>query len=154
MLAAPGTALDPRRAIGQYLQSAWATDAGLPQTSVYSITRTTDGYLLVGTERGWPVSMGCALRFSIGGTTRVCRRTDLYRMKNRWQSGNARRAGSGKMNWDTRPARISSRPRTGAYDGGSRLAPAVPEAQLALDAVFFRKPFWRRPLFPPLLSGC
>jgi len=52
LMAVPGTALDPRRAITQYLQSAWATDAGLPQTSVYSIAQTTDGYLWVGTELG------------------------------------------------------------------------------------------------------
>ena len=52
LLAAPGMALDPSRAITQYLQSVWATDAGLPQTSVDSITQTSDGYLWVGTELG------------------------------------------------------------------------------------------------------
>src|ERR1039458_4761645 len=52
LLAAPGMALDPRKAITQYLQSVWATDAGLPQTSVFSIAQTTDGYLWVGTEQG------------------------------------------------------------------------------------------------------
>lgn len=52
LLAAPGVALDPDRAVTQYLQSVWGTDAGLPQTSVYSIAQTTDGYLWVGTELG------------------------------------------------------------------------------------------------------
>jgi diguanylate cyclase (GGDEF)-like protein len=52
LLAVAGMALDPRRAITQYLQSAWATDTGLPQTSVYAISRTADGYLWVGTELG------------------------------------------------------------------------------------------------------
>lgn len=52
LLAVPGDALDPHRAITQYLQSAWATDAGLPQSSVYSIAQTADGYLWAGTELG------------------------------------------------------------------------------------------------------
>lgn len=45
-------ALDPARAFSQYVQTVWTTDAGLPQTSVYSIAQTRDGYLWVGTELG------------------------------------------------------------------------------------------------------
>lgn len=45
-------ALDPNRAISQYIQTRWTTDAGLPQTSIYSIAQTTDGYIWVGTEQG------------------------------------------------------------------------------------------------------
>ena len=75
LMAVPGTALDPRRAITQYLQSAWATDAGLPQTSVYSIAQTTDGYLWVGTELGLARFDGVRFTVSIGGTTRVWRLT-------------------------------------------------------------------------------
>jgi diguanylate cyclase (GGDEF)-like protein len=50
--ANPAAALDPHRAVSQYIQSVWNTDAGLPQTSVYSIAQTTDGYLWAGTELG------------------------------------------------------------------------------------------------------
>lgn len=47
-----GLALDPQKAFSQYLQTWWTTDSGLPQTSVYSIAQTRDGYLWVGTELG------------------------------------------------------------------------------------------------------
>lgn len=51
---APGylNALDPGKAISQYIQTAWTTDSGLPQTSIYSIAQTSDHYLWVGTEQG------------------------------------------------------------------------------------------------------
>ena len=45
-------ALDQQKAISQYIQTIWATEAGLPQTSIYSVAQTTDGYLWVGTELG------------------------------------------------------------------------------------------------------
>jgi diguanylate cyclase (GGDEF)-like protein len=45
-------ALDPHRTISQYLHATWTTSTGLPQTSVYTIAQTTDGYLWVGTESG------------------------------------------------------------------------------------------------------
>ncbi len=45
-------ALDPQKAITQYIQTVWTTDAGLPQTSVYTVAQTSDGYLWVGTESG------------------------------------------------------------------------------------------------------
>lgn len=48
----PCHGLDPHRSITQYVQSSWTTAAGLPQTSVYSIAQTPDGYLWVGTELG------------------------------------------------------------------------------------------------------
>jgi len=50
--AAPAPALDPHKAITQYIETAWTTESGLPQTSVYSIAQTSDGYLWVGTELG------------------------------------------------------------------------------------------------------
>jgi diguanylate cyclase (GGDEF)-like protein len=34
------------------VQTVWTTDAGLPQTSIYSIAQTRDGFLWVGTEQG------------------------------------------------------------------------------------------------------
>jgi diguanylate cyclase (GGDEF)-like protein len=50
--SARAMALDPQKAISQYIQTVWATDAGLPQTSIYSVAQTADGYLWVGTESG------------------------------------------------------------------------------------------------------
>lgn len=44
--------LDPEKAFSQYIRTSWTTEAGLPQTSVYSIAQTRDGYLWVGTEQG------------------------------------------------------------------------------------------------------
>jgi diguanylate cyclase (GGDEF)-like protein len=49
---APARALDPGKAFSQYVLTNWTTDAGLPQTSVYSITQTRDGYMWMGTELG------------------------------------------------------------------------------------------------------
>ncbi|HEV2178619.1 MAG TPA: two-component regulator propeller domain-containing protein [Terriglobia bacterium] len=45
-------ALDPVRAITQYVHDVWQTDAGLPQNSVLTIAQTVDGYLWLGTEEG------------------------------------------------------------------------------------------------------
>src|ERR1035438_4605831 len=84
LLAAPGMALDPRKAITQYLQSVWATDAGLPQTSVFSIAQTTDGYLWVGTEQGLARLDGVRFTVSTGATTRDSRRTIF---KGCWRAG-------------------------------------------------------------------
>ncbi len=50
--AVRAVALDPQKAISQYIQTVWTTEAGLPQTSIYSIAQTADGYLWVGTELG------------------------------------------------------------------------------------------------------
>jgi diguanylate cyclase (GGDEF)-like protein len=52
LLAASAFALDPSRAITQYVQSAWTTDSGLPQNSIHAIAQTSDGYLWLGTEEG------------------------------------------------------------------------------------------------------
>jgi diguanylate cyclase (GGDEF)-like protein len=45
-------ALDPGRAITQYVQSSWNTESGLPQNTVLAITQTPDGYLWIATEGG------------------------------------------------------------------------------------------------------
>ena len=50
--AASAGALDPQKAISQYIQAVWNTESGLPQTSLYSVAQTGDGYLWVGTESG------------------------------------------------------------------------------------------------------
>jgi len=45
-------ALDPKRAITQYVHNVWTTEDGLPQNSILSVARTRDGYLWVGTWGG------------------------------------------------------------------------------------------------------
>jgi len=51
--AAPASlALDPGRAVTQYVRDAWGTARGLPQSTGLSLARTRDGFLWVGTEEG------------------------------------------------------------------------------------------------------
>lgn len=45
-------ALDPARALSQYLRDRWGVEQGFPGGRVYAITQTTDGYLWIGTEKG------------------------------------------------------------------------------------------------------
>ncbi len=51
-LAASASALDPAKAVSQYVLDAWDTRAGLPNDSVSAIAQTRDGYLWVGTVEG------------------------------------------------------------------------------------------------------
>ena len=52
-LAAPTAfALDPGKAITQYMQTSWTSESGLPQNSVQAMTQTADGYLWFGTQEG------------------------------------------------------------------------------------------------------
>lgn len=44
--------LDPAKAVTQYIQTSWTSEAGLPQNSVHAIAQTTDGFLWFGTEEG------------------------------------------------------------------------------------------------------
>ncbi len=48
----PAYAIDPNRAMSQYVRERWGTDQGFPQGPVYAITQTPDGYLWIGTEAG------------------------------------------------------------------------------------------------------
>jgi len=48
----PASALDPDRAIHQYRRDNWGAEDGLPQSSVYTIAQTTDGYIWLGTMAG------------------------------------------------------------------------------------------------------
>src|SRR6185503_10523171 len=48
----PARALDPARALTQYVHDNWQTDQGLPQNTVQAICQTRDGYLWVGTQEG------------------------------------------------------------------------------------------------------
>jgi PAS domain S-box-containing protein len=50
LLARP--ALNPSKAITQYVHDVWTTDNGLPQNSVICMAQTPDGYLWMGTEAG------------------------------------------------------------------------------------------------------
>lgn len=45
-------ALDPTKAITQYVQDVWTTRDGLPQNSVHSIAQTRDGYIWLATQEG------------------------------------------------------------------------------------------------------
>lgn len=45
-------AIDPNRAMSQYIRDRWGTERGFPGGPVYSITQTTDGYLWIGTDAG------------------------------------------------------------------------------------------------------
>jgi len=53
-LLAPLTAaaLDPSKAITQYLHETWQTKDGLPQNTITAIAQTPDGYLWLGTREG------------------------------------------------------------------------------------------------------
>ncbi|PWT90447.1 MAG: hypothetical protein C5B54_07150 [Acidobacteria bacterium] len=45
-------ALDPNRAITQYVHDVWQVDNGLPQNSIAAVIQTSDGYLWIGTQGG------------------------------------------------------------------------------------------------------
>jgi len=45
-------AIDPNRAMSQYIRDRWGTEQGFPRGPVYAITQTSDGYLWIGTEAG------------------------------------------------------------------------------------------------------
>ncbi len=45
-------AIDPHRAMSQYVYTRWGPEQGFPAQSVLAITQTADGYLWVGTEGG------------------------------------------------------------------------------------------------------
>jgi diguanylate cyclase (GGDEF)-like protein len=51
-LAPSAHALDPNKAITQYMQTTWNSEAGLPENSVQAIAQTTDGFLWMGTQEG------------------------------------------------------------------------------------------------------
>jgi ligand-binding sensor domain-containing protein/signal transduction histidine kinase len=51
-LVKPAYAIDPNRAMSQYVRHQWGAESGLPKGPVYSITQTDDGYLWIGTAAG------------------------------------------------------------------------------------------------------
>src|SRR5918997_4228723 len=50
--AGTAQALDPNRAMSDYVRDRWGTQQGFPGGPVYAITQTADGYLWIGTEKG------------------------------------------------------------------------------------------------------
>src|SRR5918992_5757555 len=48
----PAQALDPQRALTQYVQDVWDTREGLPRNYVKALLQTRDGYLWIGTQAG------------------------------------------------------------------------------------------------------
>ena len=52
MAVAPAAALDPQRAVTQYVQDTWASRHGLLQDSVRAVLPARDGYLWLGTQSG------------------------------------------------------------------------------------------------------
>lgn len=61
--AAPAQALDPGKALTQYVLDVWQIEQGLPQNSVQAIAQTRDGYLWIGTSEGLARFDG--LRFTV-----------------------------------------------------------------------------------------
>ena len=46
------SAMDPSRAMSQYIRDRWGPEQGFPRGPVYAIAQTSDGYLWIGTEAG------------------------------------------------------------------------------------------------------
>jgi signal transduction histidine kinase/ligand-binding sensor domain-containing protein len=51
-LPVPARALDPSRALSQYLHDTWGVTEGFPGGAVYALAQTPDGYLWIGAEKG------------------------------------------------------------------------------------------------------
>jgi ligand-binding sensor domain-containing protein len=52
VMANPVAAIDPNRAMSQYVRERWGGEEGFPRGPVYAITQTTDGYLWIATGAG------------------------------------------------------------------------------------------------------
>jgi signal transduction histidine kinase/ligand-binding sensor domain-containing protein len=51
-LAGPSYAIDPNRAMSQYIHDQWGPEQGFPRGPVYAIAQSSDGYLWIGTQAG------------------------------------------------------------------------------------------------------
>ena len=51
-LAVPAYAIDPNRAMSQYVHERWGAEQGFPHGPVYAIAQSDDGYLWIGTQAG------------------------------------------------------------------------------------------------------
>ncbi|MBI4752419.1 MAG: response regulator [Acidobacteria bacterium] len=70
----PVTALNPRKAITQYIHRTWSKDQGLPSNAILSLLQTRDHYLWIGTYDG-------LVRFD-GASFTVFNKTNTPQMKN------------------------------------------------------------------------
>jgi ligand-binding sensor domain-containing protein/signal transduction histidine kinase len=63
-VCASGTAqaMDPDRALSQYVRDRWGTERGFPGGGVHAISQTSDGYLWIGTDKGLVRFDGLAFR--------------------------------------------------------------------------------------------
>jgi signal transduction histidine kinase/ligand-binding sensor domain-containing protein/DNA-binding response OmpR family regulator len=68
LIPAAAAALDPAKAIAQYVHMVWDGDRGLPQNSVSALVQTRDGYLWFGTQEGLVRFDG--VRFTVYDKTR------------------------------------------------------------------------------------
>src|SRR5947209_15507284 len=70
-LVPPGAkaALDPSKALTQYVQQSWRTESGLPEGSVTALAKAAGGYLWIGTEEGLVRFDG--LQFTVFDTRRT-----------------------------------------------------------------------------------
>src|SRR3990172_968007 len=69
-------ALDPNKAITQYVHDVWQIEQGLPQNSVQDIVQTRDGYLWLATQEG-------LVRFD-GVRFTVFEKANTREMKHNW----------------------------------------------------------------------
>jgi ligand-binding sensor domain-containing protein len=69
-------ALDPTKAMTQYVHTVWRTDEGLPENSVNRILETRDGYLWVGTQAG--IARFDGVRFTVFDHTNTSALHDDY----------------------------------------------------------------------------
>ena len=46
-------ALEPDRELGQYVRNTWTVDRGLPQSTVFGVSQTPDGYIWIATQEGF-----------------------------------------------------------------------------------------------------
>ncbi len=49
----PGIALEPSKSLEQYVRTTWTVDRGLPQSTVFGVTETRDGYIWIATQEGF-----------------------------------------------------------------------------------------------------
>lgn len=52
IFATAAFAIDPHRAMSQYVHDRWGTEEGFPRGAVYGLAQTPDGYLWIGAESG------------------------------------------------------------------------------------------------------
>lgn len=73
-LSSRASALDPKKAITQYIHNWWGPEQGLTQKDIWAIVQTHDGYLWIGTMEGLCASTACRSLYSTKET-----RLDLSR---------------------------------------------------------------------------